>query len=169
MSDNPDFIAARYAAVQRTLDMIKEAEVLRQAAQLEDWDWDKHMAIRAFRSFQGTRLAKIQRAAARRSARLRYLSRRDEYAQQTDPAYAHVTNADFVEFGWGGVTAGATWGEHTDGDSLSSCGESDAQWPPSSPALNDWGFWLTEERDKISPLIIPHPGTSHVTIVPLEL
>ncbi|KAK7013926.1 hypothetical protein R3P38DRAFT_2788184 [Favolaschia claudopus] len=163
-----DYLAARYTAVQRSMNMIEEANQIRSAGDFDEWDWDKLRAIRAFREYPRRRLAKIQRAVARRSVRLRYLSLRDHYAQQTDPAYANITNADFVQFGWGGVTAGgAAWGEHS-GDWLVSWGQQDS-WPPSNPALNDPGFWLTEERDKISPFLIPHSSTSNVTIVPLEL
>ncbi|KAK7061178.1 hypothetical protein R3P38DRAFT_3166154 [Favolaschia claudopus] len=153
MSLDPDFIAARHAAVQRSLDMIKEANQLRDMSGDEDWGWARTRAEQTLNKFARLRVPKIQRAAARRSTRLLYLSLREEFERQAPGCTDELTWAGAMR----GVDEGWLWGG------------SSAEWPPVNPAQNHPGYWLREKDDKISPYIIPQIRSSDFTIVPLEI
>ncbi|KAJ7767598.1 hypothetical protein B0H14DRAFT_2633031 [Mycena olivaceomarginata] len=115
---DPAWREACQVAVQRTLDMIHEAEAERQrVGSRGDWWYDRARAVEALYQYSFQRLPKILRANSRRNARALYVSRMPEYALQ----YAAV--------GWepspkwevtdSTINWGSDWGENTWGGSAS--------------------------------------------------
>jgi hypothetical protein len=158
--EDPDFIAARLAAVQRSLDMVCEAAAERERSDEGDWLWAYLQARRGMapsllakekkthtvcfltcQEYSYERLQKIRRADARRTSRRLYLSRRAEYALKRGSE--HVPSpyeGRWDEAAWGeGEWGKGEWGSTTD------------------PAWQDSGFWLKPEDDNISPIVVPRP------------
>ncbi|KAJ7811809.1 hypothetical protein B0H14DRAFT_3479427 [Mycena olivaceomarginata] len=139
--EDPDFIAARLAAVQRSLDMVCEAAAERERSDEGDWLWAYLQAHRACQEYSYERLQKIRRADARRTSWCLYLSRRAEYALKRGSE--HVPSpyeGRWDEAAWGeGEWGKGEWGSTTD------------------PAWQDSGFWLKPEDDNISPIVVPRP------------
>ncbi|KAJ7862023.1 hypothetical protein B0H14DRAFT_3444994 [Mycena olivaceomarginata] len=144
--NDPDFLAARAAAVQRSLDMVREADAERQRVGWGDYWYDRARARDALSQYGRQRLPKICRANARRDARRLYISRMPEYELQR--AALNWTPSPK----WEVTDTEANWGEDTWGT---------GEWGPTDPAWQDPGFWLTPKGDDISPILLIRPLPSY--------
>jgi hypothetical protein len=161
--NDPDFLAACAAAVQRSLDMVREADAERQRSGWGDcWWYDRARArdgeyfiefsillihnCLALSQYGRQRLPKIRRANSRRDARRLYISRMPEYELQR--AAINWTPSPK----WEVMDTEADWGENTWGT---------GEWGPTDPAWQDPGFWLTPEGDNISPILLIRPLPSY--------
>ncbi|KAF8195983.1 hypothetical protein K438DRAFT_1968451 [Mycena galopus ATCC 62051] len=132
---DPVVLAAPHAAVQRSLDMIREANRQRSCPGEMPWFWDKTRATEVLHQYCLERLGKLRCADGRRSTRRRYLERRAKYAQQRGGAAEPPDDP-----AWGT----AEWG-------------SDQDWTLTDPSWQDPGFWMKPEDDNVSPPMIPRP------------
>ncbi|KAJ7671111.1 hypothetical protein B0H14DRAFT_2657449 [Mycena olivaceomarginata] len=130
--------------------MIREAKTERERVGWGDWWCDKVRAQEALAQYARERLPKIRRADERRAARHLYVSRMPEYALQraafpsAESGEPHGGQKWGHDQGWGdnaGTEAPAVWGT--------------GEWGRTDPAWQDPGFWLTPERDNISPILVP--------------
>ncbi|KAJ7310126.1 hypothetical protein DFH08DRAFT_974479 [Mycena albidolilacea] len=122
-SEKKEFLAARQAALQRSLDMVHEAKAERQRVGSQgDWWYDRARACEDV----CYRLPKIYRANARRDARALYVSRMPEYALQR--AALNWTPSPK----WEVTDTKADWGENAWGGSEG--------WEPTDPAEQDHGY-----------------------------
>jgi hypothetical protein len=156
---DPEFIAARFLAVQRSLDMVREAAAERIRTDQGDWLWDRVRArdgkplsprlystnsCPALNKYGRERLPKIRRANTRRADRRLYLERLPEYEKRRQ------------ELGIAG-RAPLEWNDEPEPRRWDPESTATPSWGIQDPAWNDSGFWLTPEEDNISPILAPRP------------
>ncbi|KAJ7318375.1 hypothetical protein DFH08DRAFT_971439 [Mycena albidolilacea] len=141
---DPEFIAAHFLAVQRSLDMVREAAAERIRTDQGDWLWDRVRARDALNKYGRERLPKIRRANTRRADRHLYLERLPEYEKRRQ----ELGIAGRAPLEWNDEPEPRWW----DPESTAT-----PSWGIQDPAWNDSGFWLTPEEDNISPILAPRP------------